>query len=595
VAIADKDGRIGLQRDPSNESALSGRRKLSGDTEGGNAVASSALSTPPAATAGKPGDSLFKTLTNGSDRSADREPAGPASRTGRTGAGLTMETIQQSPARETAEGQEGAARTTEPAAEAQKRGQGESEKRSTDSPRRVPGSTQQGDKPAQGGQSGGQTPGAGVGKGGQGGGATNGNRQETTTAVKNAATTGVQPKSPTRREVPKVAVETKKLVPKSISTTKSTTKPSGRSPTLAKTPTSPLKPQTPKLQSKATTENRGLHPEKNATPKASTPKTTISNTPTQISKRPPVIKTSPPSGIGFVKPKPKSPTRPVQLPAGLVTHTAASITKVKGAGETLSRQGGDYAALHSTKRSPSRLSITSTTTAGGDKGLRRQRSTISRQRPSFGPPPRQPARDHPVTKREREVDAGFLERMMRPTQSSQQKTNDKAPVTPPRKLSAPPKVKKVTSNAGAPAMKKLESNVKKIVPKAAAAAEANPTLEKVVPVVEQTASADEPIAMAKKEEEMVPLVTETEESPKSTLLKENIEPLVEEEAKAPLEANGDVGVLHEDTEPSQEMAPDIHAEEKADVHINDAPDSALGSETATDSIPVAVEEENETY
>jgi hypothetical protein len=57
----------------------------------------------------------------------------------------------------------------------------------------------------------------------------------------------------------------------------------------------------------------------------------------------------------------------------------------------------------------------------------------------LGPPPKQAAKDHPPTKREKEVDQGFLARMMRPTASSAQKTTGKVQTSPPRKAAVAPK------------------------------------------------------------------------------------------------------------------------------------------------------------
>ncbi|EPE03128.1 mucin-7 precursor [Ophiostoma piceae UAMH 11346] len=233
----------------------------------------------------------------------------------------------------------------------------------------------------------------------------------------------------TTKTAPK-ATATAKSLPKAISTAKTTTKTSTKSTGLkVKTPTSPSKPLTPRLAAskpaadKKTTTSTVA--EKKSTPAASAPKGAAG-------KKPPSIQTFPPNGIGFVKPKPKSPTRPVQLPSGLTTHTASSATKTR---QSLSRQSGNFLAVHgasqaSATRSLSRASVSSSTTLA--KGLRRQSSTIGHQRPSIGPPPKQPARDHPITKKEKAVDESFLERMMRPTQSFASKTADKVHQSPPR-------------------------------------------------------------------------------------------------------------------------------------------------------------------
>jgi hypothetical protein len=110
---------------------------------------------------------------------------------------------------------------------------------------------------------------------------------------------------------------------------------------------------------------------------------------------------------GFVKPKPRSPTRPVKLPAHLIAPTASS------------------AAKHgSTPPQPPRT-------------LSRRSSTISTasHRPSIRPshPPPLPRSKQPALSAERPPPApksptapsSFLERMMRPTASSASKVKDK--------------------------------------------------------------------------------------------------------------------------------------------------------------------------
>lgn len=74
--------------------------------------------------------------------------------------------------------------------------------------------------------------------------------------------------------------------------------------------------------------------------------------------------------------------------------------------------------------------------------LRRQQSfgatkaQNQNQRPSLGLPPKKETVVRPPPK---EVDEGFLARMMRPTQSSQSKVTEKVPVTPPRKATTTPR------------------------------------------------------------------------------------------------------------------------------------------------------------
>ena len=227
-----------------------------------------------------------------------------------------------------------------------------------------------------------------------------------------------------------------KILPSS--TPKSASK-APKSPTVASAPKSPAA-AAPKHAARATGKN-ALHPEKAAiTPKTNASAPKIGTSPASVKKPPPLHH---PSGVGFVKPKVKSPTRPVKLPPSLTTHTAASGSKVNPPRQSSSRASGTLQTVDSLGRSPSRISVSTTTTSApnapgpGHKTLKRQSSNISRPRPSLGPPPKPKAKDYPPTRKEREVDEGFLARMMRPTQASSSKTNEKAPLTPPRKKLAP--------------------------------------------------------------------------------------------------------------------------------------------------------------
>ncbi|KAK0632457.1 hypothetical protein B0T14DRAFT_490820 [Immersiella caudata] len=234
-----------------------------------------------------------------------------------------------------------------------------------------------------------------------------------------------------------------------------------KSPTVSRAPKSPAETSTPKLPAK-TPERFPRQPEKTDTPKMNA----STSTPRASSvKRAPPLQPSP-AGSSFVKPKPKSPTRPVRLPDRLTTHTAASGSKVNPARQSLSRASGGFQTVDSLGRSPSRGSVstvaTTATKTAGAKTLKRQSSTIDRPRPSLGPPPKQSAKEYPPTKNEKQVDESFLARMTRPTQASQSRVTDKA-ITPPRKPSVPAAAKN-------PWSKTDDKAVRRIVPRAAAAA-----------------------------------------------------------------------------------------------------------------------------
>ncbi|KAI6783178.1 uncharacterized protein J7T54_000680 [Emericellopsis cladophorae] len=145
-------------------------------------------------------------------------------------------------------------------------------------------------------------------------------------------------------------------------------------------------------------------------------------------QKPGPIRTNNVSEPGFVKPKPKSPTKPVNLPSSLMAPTASSVSK--GAAASGKRSVGLSSGATS-GRPASRVSVNGP--AGGRK-IRKQRSSIHESRPTVGPPPpKQPSSSVAMTHREKQVDEGFLARMMRPTHSSSSKTNEKAPPTPPKR------------------------------------------------------------------------------------------------------------------------------------------------------------------
>ncbi|TLS29198.1 hypothetical protein PpBr36_01085 [Pyricularia pennisetigena] len=389
VAVVEKDGRVGLKRDPSSDSVLSNSKKTSDDTDIPSTTASrsqSAQDTPPSFT----------------DRLQQQNKP------------FQMEPIPQSPLHDSPKPGQNAtfAQRTPP----------------------VPGKVASGaddDKPTGPAEAEGSTTTSKATKPDQN------QNLNGKTAVERDKAKAVAKASPAKEGAKADNGKTDAKGPKALSVT--TTKSSGRpakSPIATKTPTSPAKG--PKLSAK-TPEKRTLEPQKSATPKL-TPKAASKATgsgsakdsgakTSSVTKKPPTVQISPSDsldrGVGFVKPKPKSPTRPVALPAGLTTHTAASATRTGTGRPSSSRQSGTYQNPES--RSPSR------TSAATGRTLRRQSSTINRPRPSIGPPPKAAAIDHPVTKREKAVDEGFLARMMRPTQASSSKTHEKVAASPPRK------------------------------------------------------------------------------------------------------------------------------------------------------------------
>lgn len=122
--------------------------------------------------------------------------------------------------------------------------------------------------------------------------------------------------------------------------------------------------------------------------------------------------TSPPS---FTKPRPKSPTRPVRLPGSATAPTAASAAKIDAApaatAKPRDRVPSNPASL---RQKPARISLP-TRSKPAEKAKDKPKSRLSTAS-SKGP------------------EGSFLDRMMRPTQSSSQKTHEKVEAkTPPKK------------------------------------------------------------------------------------------------------------------------------------------------------------------
>ena len=226
----------------------------------------------------------------------------------------------------------------------------------------------------------------------------------------------------------------------------------------AKSPAVPRSPTTPRGRGRTADQSSKVSekkPEKKASrsslapthtskPASRPPSTTASHTSTSKTK----IHTSPPQ-TGFVKPKPRSPTRPVKLPASLMAHTASSGSKTASAAppprRSLSRATGNSPSSNSLQghssvvRSPSRTSTTSTSKTST---LTRKTSTLNKTsttgRPSLGPPPaalkKQSSRQSLA--KSAPADDSFLNRMMRPTTSSASKTAAISPITPPKRASS---------------------------------------------------------------------------------------------------------------------------------------------------------------
>lgn len=364
---------------------------------------------------------------------------------------------------------------------------------------------------------------------------------------------------PAEKEASKPATRTPKHTPKpltGISASKPTTK-QEPSPRLARGPRTPVA-ATHHAAAKKTPEKKAQPSEKPATPRATA--TAKPAGPSSI-KKPPPLQASPAS-TGFVKPKVKSPTRPVKLPSSLTTHTASSGSKVSVPRESLSRTSNNTLPADPHGRPASRASGSTAGSASNKaaptRGLRRQNSTINRPRPSLGPPPKQAAKDHPPTKREKEVDQGFLARMMRPTASSAQKTTSRVQTSPPRKLAAAPK-----KAATAKPVKKVAA--KPTVAASSSAHAQSSTAKQIAAETAHATTADEVVETAKAAEGEVALPAEAGQKSSA----QEVAPIAElretaEEVSAAAKEAGDEAALPQvSEEPANGTSVDVAAESPA--------------------------------
>ncbi|KAK3355981.1 hypothetical protein B0H65DRAFT_453726 [Neurospora tetraspora] len=367
------------------------------------------------------------------------------------------------------------------------------------------------------------------------------------------------PSKPAARTVPKTTTKSN-LPPLSTS---------AANKTAAKPAKSPITAQTPKARSPTTASSQT--PAKTATPKPAA-KTTKSLG-SSLNKKPASLAPSPVI-TGSSKPKAKSPTRPVTLPERLTTHTAASGSKLGNArGQSQTRERG----LTPASRSSSRARVPTATTSApktATSNLKRQNSTNNRPRPSLGVPVKQTAKDHPPTKKEKEVDEGFLARMMRPTAASASKTAEKVVTSPPRRSSATP----------GPAAKRSLSKPRTKKPTTKSAAPSAATTPKqsrassVAAKVEQVATAEEAVEAAKATDEEVPLPTVTEtpqevaqpvEEATETTQEVSAPPSEAEAVAAPQTPTSDVHDVKEETSAQETEAATSPSAEVADAAYAD--------------------------
>lgn len=132
------------------------------------------------------------------------------------------------------------------------------------------------------------------------------------------------------------------------------------------------------------------------------------------------------------KPRPKSPTRPVRIPASATAPTASSAAKLGGAPPSRSPSRASITSSHK----PPNLNKTRPTHLTSATAQSRQKSARSSLPPQSGAA--QKPKPRTSTASAKGTDDSFLARMMRPTESSKSKTHEKLEVkSPPRKSVVP--------------------------------------------------------------------------------------------------------------------------------------------------------------
>jgi hypothetical protein len=385
-------------------------------------------------------------------------------------------------------------------------------------------------------------------------------------AVKGKANGNSKPAAPAK-PVEKPTTNKTTSRPAAISTAKTSVAPKA-SPKNVKVPPAPKTPTTAGQShlrdiSSRTPESkarRGPLAPNQAAKSTSQPSTTAPKT-----RIPP----SPPQ-TGFVKPKPRSPTRPVKLPASLTAHTASSGSKLAAAPPTgrqsLSRASGSFPGSSSEakarSRSPSHASMPAPTESSSTSG---KPSTANKptSRPSLGPAPtslkKQPSRPSLPAQIAPGGDS-FLSRMMRPTTSSASKTADKPEVTLPKMAQS---VKKPLTKDAAPKITQAASKPNK--PTAVSKPAVKEAKHVVVAPIKKQPPSHAPQQAPKEapKHEAKPAVEPTVETAAESTVTPTGEPAVEPELKPALAAESSVPDVLED--PTESTAVDAGEVEAANV------------------------------
>ncbi|KAL7796824.1 hypothetical protein V8C37DRAFT_371584 [Trichoderma ceciliae] len=285
------------------------------------------------------------------------------------------------------------------------------------------------------------------------------------------------------------------------------------------------------------------------------------------------------AGPPAAKPRTKSPTKPVGLPSSLTAPTASSVSKTGAASgttqsrQTISRQSLSRQGVHPPAQSSS-----------GVRTLKQQSS--ARARPSIGPPPAKPTREAP--KKVKEVDEGFLARMMRPTQASSSKFQE--PTTPPKKSGSRPSTAGTVTSGGSDNSHYEASPSKKSSPKKVAASKPAEGITKKSP--SPTLTEEKFVAKPTEEVDEEPIKDVTHED-KAPVRPAELEPHPVEEAAAEtanVETVEEVVAIAEEAELTQaapEPVPEVVEAKAEETPAAEPITEPEASTSAAEEIPAA--------
>ncbi|KAH6609014.1 hypothetical protein Trco_002360 [Trichoderma cornu-damae] len=368
------------------------------------------------------------------------------------------------------------------------------------------------------------------------------------------AATKAATKPATTKPTAAKAVATKTAVAPKAAATKATPKPAA---TAAKA-TADSSRRASARPAQKTAETSAVKRESSAAARSAAAAKAKVGTATTAVKKPQPSKAADSGSAAAAKPRTKSPTKPVSLPSSVTAATASSVSRTGTASgttqprQTTSRQSLSRQSVHQTGQP-----------ASGARTLKQQ--PPARARPSIGPPPAKPAREAP--KKVKEVDEGFLARMMRPTQASSSKFQE--PTTPPKKSGSRPSTAGTATSGATDNSHYGDSPNKKPSPKKATASKPADDVAQKSP---SPTLAEEKLAAMPEDEVVQELVKDVVRDDNAPVLPAGPDPLPVEEAAAEtanVETVEEVVVVAEEAELTQ-AAPEP-VPEVAEAKVEETP------------------------